>query len=698
MQNNIISRVINRFRPTNAVLDTSVLEAGWHTVGSTLEHYANDKYENGYSSIRAIANRFFTIRPYATDDNGKPIETPPNVINCLARPNQDMSGVDFRDAIAVMTMVHDNVYILVHETYGRGTRPAREGVREDQIAGFTFLENVLEVSIDGKTQYEVYSAGSKDVYYPYQVIDMHDVNPKNLSKGYSPSRAARRWTRIDDYIADYQAGFFENGAVPAGQFIITAPTAQEYKDIVANLKKKHKGAGKNNNVTYTYAPIDPNSGKPGQAAITWVPFNTTNKDLALKDIFDQANKKIDSVYGVSAFIRSIDEAPNFATAQVIERNYVENTVRPFAIKKWSRFQHELNRITGGLGYGIAFRLDTPHIAEEQKSTAETNKIIWDTIKDMITQGFTYDSAVKTLKLDPNWALLKAGDTKETIIVNPKTDVDEGDDVDGSPSNSLKGAANRTNPKAQLTDKERLEEAARKYLKSQVDASIVEYSASVSNSIKMQEPTEAEIEAFIADMMAVVSTILLEYGKDGYAEGALIADLSVGQLNGYSVTQTADDAYEAYLRQVATSYGNDTAGSIRKVLSEANQNGLTKAETEKALKNIVNLDEWRVKRLGRTELNNAQNIGKLEGMKSLATEAGGRWEKTINHTKAGICPLCASQEGIWTALDIPLWGLGDSISTTNDDDEQVIYVNDWQDNQANDYHPNGTGALIFRKAD
>lgn len=697
MQNNIISRVINRFRPTNAVLDTSVLEAGWHTVNATYNHFANDKYENGYSSIRAIANRYMTLRPYAIDDNGEPLAEPPNVIQCLARPNQDMSGIDFRDALAVMTMVHDNVYVLVHEKFGRTTRPARENIREDQIAGFTFLENVLEVSIDGKIQYEVYTAGAKEIYYPYQVIDLHDVNPKNLSKGYSPSRAARRWTRIDDYIADYQSGFFENGAVPAGQFIITAPTPQEYKDIVANLKKKHKGASKNNNVTYTYAPLDPTTGKPGQAAITWVPFNTTNKDLALKDIFEQANKKIDSVYGVSAFIRSIDEAPNFATAQVIERNFVENTVRPFAIKKWGRFQHELNRITNGLGYGIAFKLETPHIAEEQKSIAETNLVVWNTIKDMIAAGFTYDSAVKTLNLPPNWSLLQVGETKGVTINNPKPEVDEGDGVDGSPTAKL-GGSKRTNPKAELTDQEQIEQAARKYMQSQVDNAVAEYDASVSNSIKMQEPTEEELDAFIVAMMAIVSGILLTYGKEGYAEGALIADLSVGQLNGYVLTETTENAYRAYLRQVGTSYGADTAESIRKTLLEANQNGLNRIETEKALKSIMDTDEWRVKRLGRTELNNSQNVGKLEGMKSMATEAGGRWEKTIDHSGGNICPLCASQEGVWTELDIPLWGLGDTIATVNDKGEQVIYVNDWQDNQASDYHPNGTGVLTFRRAE
>ena len=696
MQNNIISRVVNRFRPTNQVLDTSILDAGWHTVSSTIDHFDNDLYENSYSSIRAIANRFMTIRPYAIDDNGKPLTTTPNALACLARPNQDMSGVDFRDALAVMTMVHDDVYLLVHEKYGRGTRPAKEGVREDQIAGYTFLENVLEVSIEGNIQYEVYESGSKQVYYPYQVMHLHEINPNKLSAGYSPSRAARRWTRIDDYIADYQSGFFYNGAVPAGQFIITAPTAQEYKDIVRNLKKKHKGANQNDNVTYTYAPIDPTTGKPGQASITWVPFNTTNKDLALKDIFDQANKKIDSVYGVSAFIRSIDEAPNFATAQVIERNFVENTVRTFTTKKWGRIQHELNRITGGLGYGISYRLETPHIAEEEKSIAETNLIIWNTIKDMITNGFTYDSAVRTLKLDPNWALLVEGETTDTTISNPKPEVDTGGDVEEAPEN--REVARRTNPKAEVTDEDKLYNASRVLMQAQVDKAVTEYNESAQDSIKLQEATDDEIEAWIVAMMLVISVILLNEGKEGYAEGALIAGLGVGELNGFVLTETAENAYRTYLQKVATSYTNDTADAIRKVLAESNELGFSRAETEKALKNIMDTDDYRIRRLARTELNNSQNMGKLEGMKSLATEAGGVWEKTIEHTGKNPCELCASQEGIWTAIDTPLWGLGDTISTVNDKGETVVYVNNFQDNQANDYHPNGKGSLVFRRVD
>jgi len=681
LQNNIISRVRNLFRPSNAILDTSVLEAGWHTVNSTIEHYANDKYENGYSSIRAIANRYMTLRPFAIDANGKPLEVPPNVISCLARPNEDMSGVDFRDALAVMTLVHDNVYILVHERYGRGTRPAREGVRENQIAGFTFLENVLEVSVDGKIQYEVYTSGSKSVYYPYQVMHLHDVNPVDLSKGYSATRAARRWTRIDDYIADYQSGFFENGAVPAGQFIITAPTANEYKDIVRNLKKKHKGANKNNKVTYTYAPIDPTTGKPGQAAITWVPFNTTNKDLALKDIFEQSNKKIDSVYGVSAFIRAIDEAPNFATAQVIERNFIENTIRPFALKKWGRIQHELNRITGdNLGYGISFRLDTPHIAEEDQAHAETNMIIWKTIKDMIASGFTYDSAVKTLKLDPNWALLEVGETKGTTIINPKPEVDtEGAGIPDAPTN-VKMMTTEDLPGFEM----RLEQPARDLMQRQVNHA----KDSLDPTNKTGNPTAEDLKKFEDEMMEIVKAILLYGGIQQWEDGkALLLAAGIAQADipstAYELSDDAIERYRKYLKNVGDSYSSDNQKAIQAILDRANLDGLTRVETENALQEVLNTDEYRIKRLARSEVNRSSQVGNLEAMEKIADDAEVTIKKVWNTARANPCEYCQALDGKTIGLQetfVPVGGVVEGVDGGK-------LVNDFVSMDVSSAHPN-----------
>lgn len=686
---NIFQRIINRVRPSNEILDLKDIPTGWQSIGGSYSHYRSDDYENGYSSIRAIANRFMVLVLNAIDDNGKPLTKSPNVINCLARPNQDMSGVDFRDALAVMTMVHDKVYVLVHEKHGRETRPARENVREEQIAGFTYLENVREVEVDGELQYEIYTAGSKEVYYPYQVIELHDVNPGKLSDGYSPTRAAKRWTRIDDFIADYQAGFFENGAVPAGQFIITAPTAQEYRDIVANLKKKNRGAGKNNNVTYTYAPIDPTSGKPGQAAITWVPFNTTNKDLSLKEIFDQANKKIDSVYGVSAFIRAIDEAPNFATAQVIERNFVENTVRPFAIKKWGRFQHELNRITGGLGYGISFKLETPHIAEEGKYTAETNMITVTTLNSLTTAGYTLDSSVDALQLPPNWKLLKMGEKTETVIENDKTSVDEGGETTGAPdTKNVKNMTVEDMPGFEF----RLQEPARNLMQKQVNHAV----DSLDPSNQTGDPTQEDKDTFVLEMMVIISAILLYGGIQQWEDGKTLlrdagipdADIPTGA---YELSEGAVARYKKYLNTIADSYSSDTTDAIRAVLDRSATQGLSSGETEKALRNVMNTDEWRVKRLATTEVNRSGALSSLEAMNKIDDETEATLEKTLMSTTGNPCEFCQSFIGQWIPVKSVMIKKGETITGA----DGGTFVNNWQTNYCSDVHANGACVPEFR---
>lgn len=629
MKNNIISRVINSFRAQNTILDpSSMFGAGWHSVGATLDHLQNDRYENGYSSIRAIANRFMTLQPYAIDDNGKPYETNPNVINCLARPNLDMSGVDFRDALAVMTLVHDNVYILVHERYGRGTRPASEGVTEERIAGFTFLENVLEVVVDGKTQYEVYTKGEKQVYYPYQVMHLHDVNPNNISGGYSPSRAARRWTKIDDYIADYQRGFFENGAIPAGQLLITAPSTQEFDDIVANLKKKHRGAGANNNVVYTYQPIDPNTGKAGQAGITWIPYNTSNKDLALKEIFEQVNSKIDSVYGVSAFIRAIDEAPNFATAQVIERNFVDNTVRPFTLKKWGRIQHELNRITGGLGYGIAFRLPTPHIAEEEKSIADTNKVIWETLQGMIQQGFTYDSACDALKLPANWKLLEAGDSTETTIDNDKADITD-EDLDDVPQNRIP-AKYKAEYDVDILESEllpfenQISEILNDNIRKQVDNAL----GTASNS-EESDMTE--------EMILILIVIMQLRGDQVYSDGVMQAAMAGISVEAGKYLPEISDEEREQLEEFVKGFNDQTARDIAEIKS-----GDTSLVTALLAGYLVS-QVWRVQRFSRNESWTYSEFAGNQAIGQLEERISGYFTKTWV-IQPGACPICIPLDG------------------------------------------------------
>lgn len=633
-----------------------------------------DNYDNAYSSVRAISDQFLQIKVYGVDNNGKRMSPSPNAVKRISVPNTEQDGVMFKDNLATKTQVYDKVYVLVHEAVGRQTRPASERVKEERIAGYTFLEGVIEDKdpATGRLVYKVWVGTEERWYYPYQVMTFYDVNPAHVGQGYSPVRAAKRWSRIEDYIADYESGFFENGAVPSGQFLITAPTTEEYNNVVDGLEKHHRGAGANNNVVYTYQPIDPNTGKPAQAAITWVPFNTSNKDLNLKDILEATNAKTDSVYRVSAMQRAITDAPNFATAQVDDRNFIEKTIRPFTLKKWTRFQHELNRITGGLGYGISFELITPYIAEEDKAIAETHKLIWETIKDMIDSGFTYDSACDALKLPANWKLLIAGDSTETVIDNEKTDVVTEEDIDDLPK-PQNGVAIRTNPKAEY-DVESIEYELIPFEKQIEDVLRSNMESRVSDSIADLSMKEYTDDDMIEEIVAIIIALMLLRGKQALADSIQLA-VDQGIPIGEDIIYDADftDADREELRGYIRDYNKQTEEDISKIRADeknktladiANtdkENGATTDEDTKkslvdtaitiALGAYVASQAWRLSRFSKNEAwrgsekaSNQANI-KLADTLGFLVSMSKTWI-----TQPGACPLCTPLDGETVGLN------------------------------------------------
>src|SRR5690606_10294318 len=137
-------------------------------------------------------------------------------------------------------------------------------------------------------------------------------------------------------------------------------------NIVDKMQEKHRGADNNNNIVYTHRPVDNATGKPVDAQIEWIPYSVSNRELSLKDLFEQANKKIDSTFGVPASIRGVGENNNYATARTDQQNFMENVVDPIALKIWTGFTHELNRITGGLGVAISYDIEIPALADEEK--------------------------------------------------------------------------------------------------------------------------------------------------------------------------------------------------------------------------------------------------------------------------------------------------------------------------------------------
>lgn len=406
-------------------------DLGWTKVagGSTYREFKSNDYENAYPSITKITNKFMMIRPYAVNGKGEKQEKPTAVLNALYHPNKLNSSVEFREALALMYLVHAKTHILVWRKEGGKIVPGGK-ITPNNIGGFSFMEGVTPIMVNGKTTYTVTTESGSATYDDSEVITLRGLNPYRInSGGFSATQAACKWTTLDDYIAQYQQGFFKNGAVPSGEFVITAPTTTEFNNIVDKLQEKHRGADNNNNIVYTHRPVDQSTGKPVDAQIEWIPYAVSNRELSLKDLFEQANKKIDSTYGVPASIRGVGENNNYATARTDQQNFMENVVDPIALKIWTGFTHELNRITGGLGVAISYDIEIPALADEEKVKEEQGKIRDERAQAWLDKGYSLSSVRKYLETGNLDDLEQAEVTEET---EDDPDVDEGNEVKDAP--------------------------------------------------------------------------------------------------------------------------------------------------------------------------------------------------------------------------------------------------------------------------
>lgn len=657
-----------------------------HNPYSFLNCYEDDKYASIYPSVKAIASEFKKIRPYAIDSNGKPKQNVP-VINALYHPNQKDSSVAFFEKLAVMNLTHRMTYLLVWRREGSETKPGGQ-LNANNIAGFTFLENPSISRLDNKTFYNI----GAQTFTENEVIAIPGgVDPNSLYTGYAPGEASRRWATLDQYIADYQQGFFENGAVPSGQFIITASSEQDFNDTVDKLQFAHRGADKNNNVTYTPRPTDPVTGKPADSKIEWIPFASTNKEIDFKNIFEQANNRIDSAFGVPASIRGVGENNNYATARLDQQNFIVRAVDPLALAIYTQITHELNRITGGLSVAITYELAIPAVAEEEKVVAETKQVEINMILALIDKGYSLDSAVDALKLSPAYKNLKLGDLDTTNIENDKADVDEGDEVDDSPDpDKIDGVTplNHGILKNQLsqTDVELFEAQLSQVIKDHMSKQIEKY---IDEEVQdaAGDPDDDETEEFTDEMMVVIVAAMSAAGEIQYPEGlAMVADAGydIGNATSFTLSEAQEKAYKTYLKDVADSYGKDTGKSIRAVLQRGAVEGWDKATLESNLRNIMNTDQWRVTRLATTEINLTQAKGSLHAMEQIEDELEVTLYKIWIHTGSdNPCEFCRSFIDTKVKLKEVFVKKGEVVEGV----DGGLFVNDWRTIDAGGLHAN-----------
>ena len=598
---------------------------------------SDGSYDNVFPDVSRIAEQIATILPFAVDVSGERLKEQPQAVKALYNPNREMSGLQFFETLATLALVHPTVYVLVHNA-----NDDESPITKDNIGGYTFLEGVTPRRYADGTV--VYQLKNRIVYSDRVLAISLNVNPYSVIDGYSPAVAAKKWASLDDYIVDWQSGTFRNNAIPAGEFIITAKDADDFNAIVDEMERKHKGAGRNNNVSYVHRPTSSIDGKPLPAQIEWVPFAQSPKDLSLDSVFDQANKKTAMAFGVPEEIKGFVQNSNYASVATAERIFDKYTVLPKATKIWAQFTHELNRITGGLGYAISFEYEPAQFADESKVWAETTRVQLEALTTALNAGFELDSIVEALELPDSFKKLVERQTTETEEVLQVTA--DAEPVASQAETSAK-LVEGTKAKSVASDRE-LEMMIEEYTEEQINAAIE------GKDFDLEKQSKAMAKDILPIILAGATLYALGRQKELEVQ-AMAQGYNVEGLTNYEASTEMRNTYLEYLNEVAFSYMTDTAEAIRRTFEMAATNGFTPEETNASLRELLPGEFWRVRRLQRTESHRSNQMASLDMARQTTEELGidnatKVWN--LNPLSLNHCPTCEALDGV----ELPL---GDS---------------------------------------
>lgn len=355
-------------------------------------------YENVFAQVRPMIDEMKTVRPYGVGRNGAKLDrnrTPE--LNLLDDPNDDMGWVEFADSMFATWLTKDQLYIHAH-WQGRS------------IIGYTILPSNSKVCTGtGLDYWQVQDADGETIrLYKDEVMTLRfSRNPDNLARGVSPASAVRIYAQVDDLVAQFQKAYFENGAVPATITFITASTEDNYRKVRYELEHNLKGAANRNKTVYAWRQMLPETGQTAdQIEVKTIQGN--NNSQAIGEIVKVINDRLNKAYGVSNFILGDDSSAKYDNAELSDHQFTKRRVYPALLSFWNQFQHELDRITGGIGYGIQFDLEIPELTERTKVKAEIAEKNVKNLKDLIESGSKPAAAVKALKLGEDWLSVAAG--------------------------------------------------------------------------------------------------------------------------------------------------------------------------------------------------------------------------------------------------------------------------------------------------
>lgn len=620
-------------------------------------------YENIFAQVRPLIDELKMVQPYGIGRNGArlPLTKTPELA-MLSNPNKEMGWAEFADLMFATWLTEKELNIHVWRD-GRG-----------KIAGYTILPIGSRVSL-GNGQYYFQSRGADGGIIqlsPDEVMSLrYSRNPRDIEEGISPASSVFVWTQVDDLLAQYQRAFLENGAVPASVTIIRASTEEKYLKTRKELEGQLKGAKNRNKTIYLWKQMLEDGEELDQVEVK--PIQGNNSTLAIKEIMSIVNDKLNKAYGVSEFILGNDSSAKYDNAELSDRQFVKRRVAPALSSFWSQFQHELDRIFGGVGYTVSYDLEIPELTDRIKVKAEISEKNVANLSNLINGGASPKAAVLALGLPESWLQVAVGlyaekQRKQNIeaagaLLGQNPDINR---TNSSNSTSDKPEKSRqslnsadtyhcehchhshdakTAEEITFSKDEVKEETIYHELQEIIDSIVTEIA---ENGVALTEEELEQIKASIVDQLS-------QAGEDGMNDSAnQIKGYLVGgnkeevtkilANNGYKISDKFREKLEKRTDELVGKLEENARKVAKETLENARKEGgkpLTKQELKKALSEAM--PEARAETIARNETVYAFRAGGLDNAEQIGQKYNLKIKK-IWHANDGACEICQAMSG------------------------------------------------------
>jgi phage portal protein BeeE len=636
-------------------------------------------YENVFAQVQPLINDMKMVRPFGVGRNGGrlPDQRTPE-LTVLYSPNEEMGYQEFAGTMFATWLTEDELNIHVH----------REGNR---VIGYTILPPSTKQYLgNGNYQFQVNTEDGVITLTRDEVMTLRfSRSPRDIRRGVSPATAVRAWAQAEDVLAQYERAYIENGAIPASITIIRASSQDKFNSVRKELEHNLRGAKNHGKTIYVWSQFNNDTGESmDQVEVKTIQGN--NSTLAIKELADIINDHLNKAYGVSNFILGDDSSAKYDNAELSDYQFIKRRVFPALTGFWDQFQHELDRIVGGLGYGIQFEIELPDLTERQKTRAEIAEIRSRTLKDMIQAGALPNDAIKALDLGSDWRGVARGMYNKALVEQYAMDEKQKDSYlplkcktnteDASHANSTSNSSHQCTCSTSAHDE--LPPMTKD------ERQIYDALVAMAERIFANEPN-IDAEGVIEQINEVLTKKATVGGQDSagrvmklLSDEAVVEEIKASIAN-LRISNTLKDRINKRTATLVDSYGQSTKELMNRVL--ANSKGLSANEIRKELRAVM--PTWQAERIARTETVYAFKSGRLDEDKKLADKYNLKI-KLKWRAREGACDVCAAMDGEETVVGTEFV---DKKEYINAEGEKVVVSwdqDEWNDDgQIPEAHPN-----------